>query len=286
MCLGCLVVVLLFAVDASAQLLYKITGKGIKEPSYLFATHHAVPLSLVKNVDNVFKCYNRCDAVVSEMVLNEDSVAAAMLAKAQMTSSIRNFLTDIEYSMVDSALKAVIGIGLADIAYLRPSMIENMYLLSVYEKYYSTDETDTSMDSFFQNVAIQQNKPIYGLETADRQLDLLLYSQPVPQQAKQLVNTVSGSLSALHADIDRLNELYLDAQLDSIAQWTLDTEGFTPDEYARLVVERNTDWLDKIEEYIHAQPCFIAVGALHLPTPDGLLHQLEKRGYRVSAVDR
>jgi len=55
-----------------------------------------------------------------------------------------------------------------------------------------------------------------------------------------------------------------------------------PKIYQSLLVERNNNWMDKIEKLI-AQPeeKFILVGALHLVGQDGLLQQLKDRGYQV-----
>ena len=281
----CLICLLSISCAVSAQLLYKISGKGLTEPSYIFATHHAVPLHSIENVDNVFRCYNQCSAVVGEIVLNEDSTALLMAREAQMATSIRNLLSDSDYRMVDSALKVVVGISLSDVAYLRPAIIENIYILSLYEKIFPKGEDDSSMDSFFQNIAIQQGKSVYGLETAQGQIDILFHSQSVNRQALQLVKTISQSVS-LNEEVNHLNELYLTAQLDSIAQWTIDSEGLNPDEYSVLVTNRNKKWINLVEDYINQQSCFIAVGAMHLPTKEGLLHLLAKRGYKITPMDK
>ncbi len=55
-----------------------------------------------------------------------------------------------------------------------------------------------------------------------------------------------------------------------------------PQVYRSLLVERNNNWLPKIERLI-SQPeqKFILVGALHLVGEDGLLKQLKNKGYQV-----
>lgn len=56
------------------------------------------------------------------------------------------------------------------------------------------------------------------------------------------------------------------------------------DEFMLLSV-RNGRWLEKIER-VHREGVFVAVGALHLGGPRGLLAQLGQRGFRVSRVDQ
>ena len=52
-----------------------------------------------------------------------------------------------------------------------------------------------------------------------------------------------------------------------------------------MIVERNKTMIKSAEPIIDAGNAFIAVGALHLPGPDGLIEQLRKAGHTVTAVN-
>ena len=55
-----------------------------------------------------------------------------------------------------------------------------------------------------------------------------------------------------------------------------------PEVYQSLLVERNNEWLPKIEEFINQKnSTFILVGALHLIGEDGVLQTLKRKGYRI-----
>lgn len=266
-----------------AQLLYRITGRELGRPSYIFATHHAVPVSALGDVDGVFRAYNDCEAVVGEIVMDDDSVGVRMAEEAKMTANVAELLTKEDYLFVDSVLTAVTGIRLSMVAHLRPAMIENIYSLTMYERLFPQEDDDTQMDSFFQRTAALQGKPVYGLESVDDQLQLLFHAQTVQQQARQLVNTMRRAES-LPDDIKRLNRLYLTGNLDSLYAWSVSVEAMTPDDYERLVGDRNRKWIERIVPFIRDKSCFIAVGALHLPGEEGLIRLLERKGYKVRAV--
>ena len=50
-----------------------------------------------------------------------------------------------------------------------------------------------------------------------------------------------------------------------------------------MVVERNKTMIKSAKPIIDQGNAFIAVGALHLPGPDGLIELLRKAGYTVTA---
>jgi uncharacterized protein YbaP (TraB family) len=55
-----------------------------------------------------------------------------------------------------------------------------------------------------------------------------------------------------------------------------------PNLYRALLVERNNDWIPKIEAFLNSPEIeFILVGALHLAGEKGIISQLEKLAYQV-----
>jgi uncharacterized protein len=52
--------------------------------------------------------------------------------------------------------------------------------------------------------------------------------------------------------------------------------------YQRLLVERNKNWLPKLEAlFARKSAAFVVVGAAHLVGPDGLVAMLKAKGYAV-----
>ncbi|PYR32174.1 MAG: TraB/GumN family protein, partial [Acidobacteria bacterium] len=55
-----------------------------------------------------------------------------------------------------------------------------------------------------------------------------------------------------------------------------------PQMYQRLLVERNRNWLPKLEAlFTRRGHAFVVVGAAHLVGPEGLLAMLKAKGYSV-----
>jgi len=58
-----------------------------------------------------------------------------------------------------------------------------------------------------------------------------------------------------------------------------------PQIYQDLLVERNNNWLPKIEGMLHDQAVeLILVGGLHLAGPDSVLAKLAAKGYKIEKL--
>lgn len=51
-----------------------------------------------------------------------------------------------------------------------------------------------------------------------------------------------------------------------------------------LLIKRNNSWMPKILASLPKEPCFIAVGALHLFGREGLIRQLTAEGYTLTPL--
>ena len=60
-----------FSLNTNAQLLWKITGKELKAPSYLMGTHHLAPLSIMDSIKGMQTALNSTTQVIGELNKNE-----------------------------------------------------------------------------------------------------------------------------------------------------------------------------------------------------------------------
>ncbi|MBO5728791.1 MAG: TraB/GumN family protein [Paludibacteraceae bacterium] len=268
-----------------AQLLYEISGNGLSKSSYLFGTHHWVEAEVAIEIPGVFRVFNDCDVVVSEFVdetdgNNPEDMQRRILTAAQMELSLHDLLNAEEALLVDSALNAEMGLSLADMQYFRPSMLTMIYEMAVAER---INKNEMAIDAYFQVAAAELGKRVCGLETLDKQLDIMFRSKSLEQQAKQLVETIRNA-SGTKNGVNEIDSLYKSEDLEALYEVLVKCENMTEAEKFLLVDERNRDWMPVIEKYIKTDACFIAVGALHLPGKEGLINLLQKAGYKVKAV--
>ena len=60
-----------FSLNTNAQLLWKITGKGLKAPSYLMGTHHLAPLSIMDSIKGMQTALNSTTQVIGELNMSD-----------------------------------------------------------------------------------------------------------------------------------------------------------------------------------------------------------------------
>ena len=283
-----LVTLLLSLSTLQAQLLWKVTGNGLKHPSYLFGTHRLIPIQFLDSVPGLFKAFNECNVVVGELALNNIDVASRIQKAAIMPdhTKIKDLLNDDEYKLVDSELKSVLRLGLKNLSIMNPSVIRTMYELEIYKRL--TGYTDNKQsDSYFQLVAEEKGKKVVGLETVDQQIEILYGNGSLERQANILVETIQHKDKILKEMI-QLAKLYKAGKLDELVELSKgqnNVSNMTEQEYSKLVDNRNMEWLKKLPVNMKESSSFIVTDALHLGGKNGLVKQLQKAGFKVKAVE-
>jgi len=270
-----------------AQLLWKVTGKGLKNPSYLFGTHHLISIQFLDSIPGLFKAFNNCETIVGEMVINNIDATSKIQQAAIMPDHkrINDLLNADEYKLVDTELKSVLKLGLKDVSVLNPTLVLTMYEMEIYKKLTGFKEGSQS-DSYFQLVATEKGKKVIGLENIDQQISFLYGTESLKRQADILVETIKKKDSIL-TEMMLMNKLYKSGKLDKLIDLSKgkgNITDMTPEEYTKLVDNRNADWMTKLPDYFKQSSCFVAVGAMHLGGKNGLIKLFEKEGYRVTPV--
>jgi uncharacterized protein YbaP (TraB family) len=129
--------------------------------------------------------------------------------------------------------------------------------------------------------AIEEDKPIEGLETPAQQLEMLA-SMPMPMQGHFLAMTLQDS-SELDRELDELMRAWKTGDTAALARLLADEHEAFPDLYRRLTVDRNRVWVDELARLLDSRDDYlVVVGALHLVGPDSVVELLRRRGYTVT----
>ena len=145
-----------------------------------------------------------------------------------------------------------------------------------------------TLDRTIDTLARQRDMPVMHLETLEDQL-AALDCVPAESYAVVLRQRLDDPVQ-LRLDNQRAREFYRRGDLagwlaDIDAMRGLDAQGKAIERRARqcLIEQRNARWLEELEPLLRKGGCFVAVGAIHLAGRHGLLAQLARHGFTVSA---
>ena len=284
---------------ASAQLLYRISGKDLTKPSYVIGTHHLANVGFAEKVPGLKDALTETEQVYGELkwddLTNPDSMRImkeSMMLKDGKT--LKDVLSAEAYKKVDNYLKKTMGVGLshpqvsAQMGKLTPAALTNQLTVLMYmQRHMGEFDPSSTFDQYFQAQAQKNNEPVGGLETISFQTGIVFNSKTIDRQAEELICLIDHE--ELNADLmDEMTEAFYAQNLDAMKK-VMDTKindkcDPTPEESARLIDNRNADWAAKMPDIMKARPTFFAVGAGHLPGDKGLLKLLRDAGYTVEAV--
>lgn len=284
--------------SASAQLLYKISGKDLKSPSYIVGTYHLAPVSFVNNIDGIQDALSNTEQVCGEPDIsdmkkpeNMQKMATAMLLPDGKT--LKSILTQDEYTRLNKLLKDLTNADMsnpmveAQFGNITPQALNTQLSLLMSLKRARGFDPTQSFDDYFQKFAKRNNEPVIGLETVDKQIEILFKSIPLERQ-KQLLMCLVDNTEYYDMITERLTDAYFAQDMEKLEQVLNekrnDSCDDTKEEHAILFDNRNTDWAAKMPAIMNDKPTFFAVGVGHLPGEKGVLNLLKQAGYEVENV--
>lgn len=276
-----LVACLMIALVARGQIMYEVSGQGLKKKSHLIGSNHILTAKVLGGTP-AFKWYNDCDIVVGEIVINEQDVMDATMKYMRGEKRISELLTLREYGLLDSVMEADMGFGIEMVDIMRPAMVETMWTTAVLEKLYPKEPDEVGMDSYFQNMSVLEGKRVMGLESVEQQMQLLMGLGSEEQQARELYETCMAGKEVMKARMDSLLNFYRQGDLYGLAKISM--EEMTQAEWTEMVDMRNEAWAEKLPAMMKEGSCFVVVGALHLYGPGGVVELLRKKGYKLKEV--
>ena len=283
-----LFLLLLVPLMIEAQVLYQISGNGCRGKSYLLATNALTDIRFLDTIPNLFKVYAQTDKVITEFAVEDYEAIAALRKAALLPDSVRlkNFYTEEEYRQIDEALLLTLGMGLEALGRMKPSHITELYRSELMKKWADYDENRSSQH-FFEAVAQQQSKPIYGLDNLGETLYMLFDREPFDWQCKQLLNITEYPEREVKLE-KQLSELYRMGRLLDMVYLLSGPDNLSTHSYSdyQVYAKRNKEWAKRLEPFLKEGKAFITLDAVYLAGDKGLIAYLKSAGYKVKPVNK
>lgn len=261
-------------------LLWQISGKGLKKPSYLYGTIHAIcPEQLVISQllrDKV----GQTEQLTLELDMDDPNMMGQFMASAKLPEgqSLKALFSEGQYKLLAAYFADNFGVDLAYLDSMKPFILQTMILSKL------TDCTPESYEQKLMDIAHGNQREVIGLETVQQQMHAV-DQLPDTMYADMLVRMVND-IAQSKADYRKMVDLYLAQDLTGLD--SLMKKSYKEEEYKKFeevfLAQRNQAWIPVMEKMAKAKPTFFAVGAAHLSGQNGVIALLRKQGYKVTPV--
>ena len=265
-------------------LFYEITGGTATV--YLFGTLHVGKPEFYPLGAQVDHAVAEARKLYLEVNLADGAALATTIGEMATYADGRNLERTLPpelMSRVDVALRRY-SLPRGSALRMKPWMLgQTLLLLEAARQGY--DATYAS-EMYFLGLAAEQHKQVLGLETLTEQFALFDHMPEVEQQRflDEILTALDDPSLAIHLKglVDAW--AHADARGLEIAlqQEKAEPTAFARDVLPQLVDERNRTMTEKIAAIARSgTTSFVAVGALHLVGPDGIVERLRRRGLSV-----
>lgn len=289
----------LLASSASAQVLYKISGKDLKKPSYIIGTHHLANVGFIDSINGVNDALAAteqvCVEIAAEQMMQPENMQTVMNASTMKEGqTLTSLLSADELTRLNALLKELMGVDFsnpqvaAQMNMLKPSMLLNQLSIMLYMSKHPNDyDPNSQFDNYFQIKAKENNEPVLSLETLEFQMNLLFNGTSIERQKESLMCLVDNRAFS-EMMMEEMTKAYYAQNLNGLKEamdlkMGTNCDG-TPEEMKALIDDRNADWLTKMPKIMTDKPTFFAVGAGHLPGDKGVLNLLKAAGYTIEGI--
>lgn len=271
-----------------AQVLYEISGNSAKHKSYLLATNRLVDMQFLDTIPNVFKCFGKCNRVVTEFAMQDYEAIAALRQAALLPDSIKlsNFYSENEYERIDNALRIYLELGIDKLCRMKPSYLTEMIRTELMKQWLQYNEQQ-SMENFFETVAAERDIPVIGLDNIGETMYMLFDREPFHWQCKELLKVVDYPENEVKQE-RTIKAMYLNGRLSDIAYQIEGPDNTSSISYSdyKVYTQRNQQWVKRLKPLLTEGGCFITLNAIYLGGDKGLIEQLRAAGYRVRPYNR
>lgn len=292
---GTLFLAISFIGTANAQLLYRVSGNGLDEPSYIVGTYHLAPASFVDEIKGAKEALATVEQVYGEVDAKDMGKAQQLMVEAMMLPDgkhISDLFTEDELGRINAYMREVMGVDLnnpmvgGQLGRMRPSVLAMQLIMMQFMKLTPEFDATNLIDEYFQKEARKAGKPVGGFESVEFQMELLYGAMSDEEEREELLELVDKNAEIL-AEMQAMTDAYFSHDMKSIRRLTekeLLSGDMTLEEFQKILTDRNHRWVEAMPSVMSEAPTLFVVGAGHLPGDEGVIALLKAAGYKVKPV--
>jgi hypothetical protein len=271
--------------ESGTSLLWKISGNGLEEPSFLFGTIHLIPKDDFFTGAAIEKAITESRTLVMEVAdINDLGASMGVTSKILLDSgTIADHIDSTRFRLLLAAVEK--HMGLDSVSFMKQfGRMKPFGLYTITMQMEDITSKDMkSYEKYFMERAFHHDLPMDGLESIDFQMSLF-----EKISFEDAVDMLLAGFEEKGADggYTEMVEVYKKNDLDTMLEMMTSSGDLLMDNNREDFLDgRNKAWIPRIEKLIQQGPCFIAVGAAHLPGEQGVIQLLRKQGYDITPLE-
>ena len=231
------------------------------------------------------KAFKDTDLLVEELHLGqmaqvESQMTILMRGMLPSGQTLDKVVSPATFALVSERVKSL-GLPIEPLSRFKPWALA-LTLLGL-EWQAAGFDAELGLDKHFYDQAVAAGKEVQGLETIEFQISQF-DEMSMEEQDRMLASTLR-ELETEKAAVTTLANAWKAGDAPTVEKIVLQELRKEPGMYQRLLVDRNKDWMPKIEALFSRKGrSFVVVGAAHLVGPDGLLALLKAKGYAIEQL--
>jgi uncharacterized protein YbaP (TraB family) len=263
-----------------SSLLWEISGKELKSPSWLYGTIHMLCPQDLHFSTATLDALKQSKSLYLEINMEDQQEMQELQSALVMPEgySFKNLMTEAEYEQLSAWCRDSMHIDLSMLDRLKP-----LVLITLVSKQYFTAacKEPASCELEFIKLAKAQQLPVRGLEKVSDQL-AIFDSIPDKEEVQIILRTINESDKSRDL-YQRMRLAYTNQDISALSDLMAETEDMV--KYKDILLDnRNRNWISTITGEAGKASTFFAVGAGHLGGNAGVIALLRKEGYTVKAV--
>jgi uncharacterized protein YbaP (TraB family) len=267
-----------FGQKSENSLLWKISGNGLKEPSYLFGTIHITCDATLS--EKVKTALDKTQQLCLELDMDDPNLQAEMMNSMVMQNGVtmKSLAKPEDFKAVDAFLTTNLGFSAEMLNPVKPFMVSAM----LYPKMLNCETQ--SVEAELIKIAKAQNEEVIGLETVGEQL-AVFDAIPYQEQMNELVISAKDNMQRDKTELTEMLAIYKSENVEAMVTFTEKSPNAMTSKYGDLLLKnRNQNWISRMTTIAKNKPTFFGVGAAHLGGKEGVIALLRKAGFTVEAV--
>ncbi len=261
-------------------LLWRVSGNGLSEPSYLYGTIHIPHTKYMNFSDSTNAILDRINSLIIET--SKPSLFEILASRITLDEgqTLKNLLGDEDYKKLESytTYNRYPSLLLPMLNETKPIVVH-----STISKSYIKEDTNQIMDYVFVSKAKKEGKKVVLLETPSEQLEAL-WGVDINEQVAILRVYLHESIKEIE-DMNRITSAYLEQDIDEISNFFADYKKKYPNYVKRVITNRNTTMSNRIDSLLNIESNrFIAIGVGHLGGTTGIIATLTQKGYTIEPI--